>query len=198
MSVNIVRGFSKEFVIKLRTKSNCGQCNDPFERLEDATKIEVIFNSCSSSSFSVTNLPVPPSESSRLIKIGTKKILFKSVNTGASTNDIELVFDGIDSISTVVANWNTNNPLNTVEHDSLGSEKPGAQTFKLVGGHSGYSNIFRIMPEILGKFRVVLTALDTSKLHQGEDQEVRVVVSGSSPTSFNHVFTIQNAFSVTR
>lgn len=61
-------------------------------------------------------------------------VTFTAVNAGVIGNSIELEFDGLDDIDTIVGAWNTANPSNTVSHDGTGSDVLVAGTATLVGG----------------------------------------------------------------
>jgi hypothetical protein len=61
-------------------------------------------------------------------------ITFTADNQGWDGNDISLVFNGTDTVDTVVNAWNAANPTNTVSHDGAGTETPAAATVDLYGG----------------------------------------------------------------
>jgi len=66
-------------------------------------------------------------------------ILFEADNPGTVGNAIALSFDGaIDTLDSVVSDWNTANPSNTVSHNGTGSTIPDFQTVNLSSG-SGQS-----------------------------------------------------------
>ena len=70
-------------------------------------------------------------------------LLFTAVNDGEIGNSISLVFNGTDSVSTVVDAWNTANPANQVDVEyKVGdpNQIPPAQTVNLVG--AGYNLVF--------------------------------------------------------
>ena len=60
--------------------------------------------------------------------------VFTAVNYGTSGNSISLVFNGVSSVSTVVAAWNVANPANQVSFTGSGATVPSAQTVTLSGG----------------------------------------------------------------
>lgn len=60
--------------------------------------------------------------------------VFTAVNFGPGGNSISLVFNGVNSVSTVVAAWNAANPLNQVSFTGSGATVPTAQTVTLSGG----------------------------------------------------------------
>lgn len=62
-------------------------------------------------------------------------VTFTADNGGIAGNDIDLVFDGIDDLDTVVNAWNAANPDNTVSFSGqLGTYVPAAGTADLDGG----------------------------------------------------------------
>lgn len=61
-------------------------------------------------------------------------VTFTADNVGEDGNLIELVFDGADTITAVVDDWNFNNPNNTVSHNGTGSDVLTAGTADLQGG----------------------------------------------------------------
>jgi hypothetical protein len=60
--------------------------------------------------------------------------VFTAVNFGPGGNSISLVFDGVASVSTVVAAWNAANTNNQVSFTGSGATVPTAQTITLIGG----------------------------------------------------------------
>jgi hypothetical protein len=62
---------------------------------------------------------------------------FTAVKPGSIGNNIALAFDETDTVSTVVAAWNTANPDNTVTFTGDGAIVPSAQTVTLSGGIDG-------------------------------------------------------------
>jgi hypothetical protein len=61
-------------------------------------------------------------------------VTFVADNLGIIGNSISLVFNGIDTVDTVVNAWNTANPTNTVSHDGAGTEILASATVNLAGG----------------------------------------------------------------
>ncbi len=66
---------------------------------------------------------------------------FEAVTAGVDGNSIALVFDGIEDIDTVVGDWNTANPTNTVSHDGTGIDVLLAATATLVGGLDAINSV---------------------------------------------------------
>ncbi len=69
--------------------------------------------------------------------VDSPNIVFTANNTGTAGNSISLVFDGVSTVATIVGNWNTANPLNTVSYTGLGTVIPAANTWTLSGGTNG-------------------------------------------------------------
>ncbi len=67
--------------------------------------------------------------------VDAPNITFTAVYGGAAGNSISLVFDGIMDVATVVGNWNTANPTNTVSYTGLGTVVPVANTWTLADGN---------------------------------------------------------------
>ena len=59
-------------------------------------------------------------------------VTFTADEPGFVGEDISLVFNGSDTVTTVVDAWNTANPTNTVDHDGTGSEVLSSATVDLV------------------------------------------------------------------
>jgi hypothetical protein len=70
-------------------------------------------------------------------------VTFTAVTAGLDGNGIDLVFDGIKDIDTVVNAWNAANPTNTVGFaGGLGTDVPLAGTASLAGG-------LNLVPEVI-------------------------------------------------
>ena len=63
--------------------------------------------------------------------------VFTAVDFGTIGNTIVLSFDGIQTVTTVVANWNLNNQTNRVTFTGSGATVPTLQVIQLVGGVNG-------------------------------------------------------------
>ena len=58
-------------------------------------------------------------------------IVFTAANTGSIGNSISLIFDGIQTVSTIVTAWNVAHPTNQVSFSGLGSVVPPSGTANL-------------------------------------------------------------------
>ena len=61
-------------------------------------------------------------------------VTFSANFAGIAGNSISLVFNGTDTVATVVGIWNAANPTNTVAYSGLGTYVPAAGTAALIGG----------------------------------------------------------------
>lgn len=110
--------------------------------------------------------------------------IFTADNAGILGNQIELVFDGVADLDTVVGVWNTSNPLNTVSFTGIsGTAVFIAQTFSLEGGYPATTYVTKETPNELGILFCTLTNEDTNSLKKGKDLGMRVILdSGAHPT----------------
>ena len=67
---------------------------------------------------------------------------FVATNIGPSGNSISLIFDGVDSLGQVVADWNAANTGNLVTHTGIATDILIAQTINLTGGAFDATVIF--------------------------------------------------------
>ncbi len=75
--------------------------------------------------------------------IDNPNITFTAVSIGAKGNLISLVFNGIQSVATVVDAWNAANPTNMVTYTGLGTVIPAPHIWSLSGG--GYIDNFPLV-----------------------------------------------------
>lgn len=101
-------------------------------------------------------------------------ITFTANFAGTAGNSIALVFDGIDTVATVVGAWNAANPSNTVAYTGLGTVVPAAGTAQLAGGTDSQGlDVWLLNPSI----EVTANNLDIRDLVFATD---KVDVSGST------------------
>jgi len=93
-------------------------------------------------------------------------------------NSISLVFNGVQTVETVISNWNTANPDNLVTSNSTdpSTEVPAAGTASLSGGVDPHYGVVVLVPEVLGKVQVVLLDTDTSAIKLGKNQSTRLII----------------------
>lgn len=75
-------------------------------------------------------------QASAIDTLDAPNISFIAANVGTIGNSISLVFDGINTVDTVVDAWNFANSTNRVFFSGLGTVVPAAQTVNLAGGSS--------------------------------------------------------------
>jgi hypothetical protein len=114
------------------------------------------------------------------IEIETVKII--ADNAGAIGNSIVLPFNGVDDLDTVVGNWNTSNPSNTVSHNGIGDEIFNGN-LRLWGGLDAYSPVQVDGNPILGRVKLILLDTDTKLLKRGDNQSVKITVDYGAPPS---------------
>lgn len=102
---------------------------------------------------------------------------FTAVNFGTSGNSISLVFNGTNSVSTVVTAWNAANPSNQVTFTGSGATVPTAQTVNL-------SN---------GAFNTVMTSAPGDYSPFAVDKYGRLLTSTELDVDFDYVFAEDTA-----
>lgn len=107
-------------------------------------------------------------------------VTFTADSIGTDGNSISLVFNGSDTVDTVVNNWNSANPGNTVSHDGDGSEVLSSTTVNLSGGEDQNQFVTVQGDPLLGKIQVELTDTDTNGMRLGKSQSVRIKIDKGS------------------
>jgi hypothetical protein len=189
--MTIIRGEDRTAPLKIRYKKD----QEPYP-LTGWTKITVIFEKSDRSKLEKTSGQKPAVKASA----SYGGVTYTAVTAGPNGNDIELVFNGTDSITTVVNAWNTANPSNTVSHNSsTPSSVPTAGSVKLFGGKSAYYDI-EIVNLDAGKFTVHLSETDTKSLKVGPKQSFQVIIDKGDNTQgnrriavFDALLTVQDA-----
>lgn len=117
---------------------------------------------------------------------------------GIGGNTISLVFDGNDSIATVITAWNTANPANTVSSNGADDTViPAAKTLTLLGGKDAYAYVTLLGDPLLGKIAIDLTETDSAALKTGKGLSVKAVVDfGVNPGGQRRIFIFDNAINV--
>ena len=174
MTVNVHRG--ADSLISIRVTDAKGK---PYD-LTDYSLITVDLPDQVQGSFSIDSAEIP----AETAMADLDNITFTADTEGAIGNSILLVFNGIDDVDTIVANWNTTNPLNTVSHSGVGDEVIASQSLDLYGGVDAYSKIVNI-DERLGEFDLKLITTDSNRLKVGPNQAMVVHVdkNGVHPNS---------------
>jgi hypothetical protein len=89
-------------------------------------------------------------------------IVFTAVNSGGSGNMIKLVFNGTDSVTTVVNAWNAAYPTNTVGLTGSGATVLSAQSFWLTGGDGYFVDNIGVSFDITSGGQVRYTSITDS------------------------------------
>lgn len=185
--VNIKRGADKQFVIKLRDSHG-----DPID-LTLVDQITVKIPKKDNTKF-VANLDLTPAS---LAKILFKGVTFTAVTAGPNGNLIQLVFNGTDTIQTVVNAWNLANVANQVSHNGTGINILAAGTAKLTAGLSAYSKVEKVAPHLLGKIKINLRNPDTLDLKLAQSLGIEIFLdTGADPEGEQQGFDIPDAINV--
>jgi len=168
-------------VLTLRVTS--GQDKLPYD-LTDVTRLAVFFRQGNATELlEVNSDTISAKTATATLSTNNGDIDFTADNAGAEGNNIELVFDGVKDVDTVVNEWNTNNPTNTVSYSGDGTFVPSSQTIKLTGGQDSYQPVSVIGDPVLGKVQVVLSEGETNKLRTGPNQSIKMHIDkGTHPT----------------
>lgn len=177
--INIVRGEDKTLLIKVRDK----ETNDPIN-LSNVTRISVELIKSNRSKMIKTNASIPATKAFYDLTEDSMNYRFEAVNGGGLGNDILLVFDGIQSISSVLNIWNTNNPTNQVTL-VLGDDTDilNEQDIQLYGGLDEYQAVSIEDDPLLGKIKLVLLETETNSLRRGDNQLMKITIDWGNPPS---------------
>ena len=104
-------------------------------------------------------------------------------DTAGAAGNVDLVFDGVETIDDVLLAWNAANPLNTISIDTGdGTQVPSASTVSLLGGFDAITHVVKESDE-KGILKCILSNDDTNSLMKGKDMPFRVILdSGTHPT----------------
>lgn len=181
--LKINRGSDKDFIIKIRSKDN----NDPVN-LTSATKIAITLTKSNRSLLVRDNSLMPAKKA--FVDINNVRII--ADNAGMNGNSIILLFNGVDNLNTVIADWNSSNPTNTISHNGSGTQVFDGE-YQLEGGADAYYPVTIEGNPLLGKIRVHLSDFDTSSLRLGLNQSLTVTIDfGIHPTGIRKITRYDN------
>lgn len=172
--LEIIRGEDKTPILKLRSEES----KDPLD-LTGVTNITVKFEKSNRQTLFLDMLTKP----AKIASIDIGEVVIVADTAGAIGNAILLSFNGTDSIASVVALWNSNNPSNTVTVVGDDSVVPSAGDYRLYGGLNAYEPVVVEGDPVLGKIKVILTDVDTQSLKRGDSQSFSVIVDYGHPPS---------------
>jgi hypothetical protein len=182
--LKIVRGEDKDFVVKIRGKDS----NDPVD-LTAITQVSFSLTRSNRTLLTRTMAQVPAKKA--FVDINNLRIIANSA--GALGNNIILMFNGVDDLDTIVDEWNTANPFNTIAHNGLGTEVLSEAEYMLSGGADAYFPITVVGNPILGKIQIHLTDEDTKSLRLGLNQSLIVTLDfGAHPTGIRKITRYDN------
>jgi len=108
-------------------------------------------------------------------------INFTAQTLGTTGNSISLVFDGIQSLQTIVNAWNLANSGNQVSHDAPdGSIVPASATVSLAHGQSGLIDV-TVPSAVLGHVVVRVHDFDTVQFLAGRSLSFKVFIDNGTP-----------------
>jgi hypothetical protein len=176
-SVKIIKG--EERWITAYVKDEKG---NPFN-LTNNSEIEVTMAGANGTPIKLTKSPVGGISASAEYE----GVIFTADLVGEAGNTISISPDGIKDLDTLVGDWNTANPLNTISHSGLdGSLVVTSGSFTLSGGEDAIISVI-IEDAILGKLKFKLEEVDTLKLRVGENQSFYIkLVEGASTRIVNY------------
>lgn len=162
-------------------------------KLTGWTKITIQLRQSSGKLLSLDTIPAHGIKSSGVYE----DVTYTATNVGVLGDSISLVFDGSDSIATVVSNWNTMNPANTVEHDaSDDSVIPSAGTLNLADGLDDYAKV-TVLDEAEGKIQVRVDNEDTNSLKNGPSGSITAVIDfGDHSAGVRRIASAKNVLDV--
>jgi hypothetical protein len=168
----IIRGEDRPLIVRMVFRDS----GEPFD-LVGWTKITVQFRKADRTILEKDSDPV----GGVLATVLYETVNYTAVNFGLAGNTISLVFDGVKDIATVVSDWNTANPTNTITHDAPSDlVVPTASTVNLVGGVEQTTSV-EVLNETLSKISIDLTDVDTNSLKVGPNQSFKVIVDKGLP-----------------
>lgn len=171
--ITIITGTDRSPVVRLRNPKT----GDPLD-LTSATKIQFEFTNRNRSKLVLDNTEIPATRA----QITVDNIIFIADNAGSQGNDIILQFDGVNDVTTVVSDWNTANPTNTVSHNGTGTEIISLQTVRLTDGFDAFFPVEINGDPQLGKVIIRLLEKDTNGLKRGPNQTfIAIIDYGTNP-----------------
>lgn len=184
----ITRGSDKSFTLRLRDKHS----GDPID-LTPFTNIEVVLKNADRSELILLKEVLVATKA-----YGIKNdITVTAITAGIAGNDIELEFDGIDTIDDVVSAWNTANPSNQAEYTGLDIVVPSEGTLRLQYGYASYSPIAVSGNVLLGKLLIKMLEKDTLLLKTGQNQSIKIILDEGQNTGGNRsVIMIESCLDV--
>jgi len=182
--LRIFRGQDKSFLIRVintRTK-------DPYS-LTGATLIQVIFEKEDRTKLVLSNVVKPAIKAQNEYQ----NVLFTALVAGAEGNGINLIFNGVDTLDTVVSAWNTANPSNGVEHNSTdGTLVLTSGSVQLINGYQSYTPVSVFGNPDIGKIQVTIAEKETYLLRTGIGKSFTTVIDkGDNPAGVRNVGTFE-------
>lgn len=171
--LQIVRGEDKDIIFKIREKNS----RDPID-LTGVTNITIELDQANRTKLKLDTALIPAKKA--FIKIDGVKIIAN--NFGGVGNSIILDFNGVDDLDTIVDEWNTNNPTNTIAHNGEGDEIFEGQ-YRLSGGFEAYTPVSVDGEPLLGRVKAVLTDDQTLLLRRGNNQTINIIIDWGFPPS---------------
>jgi hypothetical protein len=171
--LSINRGEDKDIIFKIREKNS----RDPIN-LNGVTTITIELDQANRQKLILDTVLRPAVKASITIQ-GVKII---ADNAGGIGNSVILNFNDVDDLDTIVNEWNTNNPVNTISHNGEGDEIFNGQ-FRLSGGLEAYSPVTIDSDPLLGRIKLHLTELDSILLRRGNNQTITIIIDWGYPPS---------------
>lgn len=189
MSVNVVRGEDKVFICKLRKDDG-----DPFD-LTGVTSIMVKLYKASGGYQEITTAQTPAVSA----KATYGAFTFTAVQPGITGNEIQLIFNGTQTVQQVVDAWNLLYPLNSVSYTG------GAGTVVLTSGNvtlndglNAFYPLVLITPLVLGKLQITLTDANTNDLKLGTNPLLIILDFGTHSQGIRKLVSIMDALNVSQ
>ena len=186
--LKIIRGEDQSFVLKIRTKDG----DDPLD-LTTADNVTIEFIKSNRGILSLDLSPMPAVKA----KITINTVTIIADTAGVNGNSVILNFNGSDTLDEVVDDWNSNNPLNTIYHDGLGTEIIEDGVWRLEGGYNSYTPVEIFGNPVLGRVKINLTEIQTKVLRLGLNQSFTVSIDyGAYPSGNRIVSQFKNELDV--
>lgn len=165
--IKIFAGADVSPVVRLRNPKT----GDPFN-LTGVTKIQFTFKTRNRGTLTIDNTEIPATQAQNTLE----EVVFTADTAGANGNDIILQFNGVDTIDTIIGNWNTANPTNTVSITGDGTLVLATASLRLTGGYNAYFPVEVVGDPLLGKVRIALLERETILLKRGPNQSFKVII----------------------
>lgn len=184
----IYKGEDKTALVKLKLNNG-----DPLD-LTGVTNLEAILKKANRTNLILSLEQVPASRAG-----GTyDNVIFSADTLGLVGNSIILNFDGVHDIDTIVSDWNTANPTNTVSHNGTGSSVLAAGSIQLSGGTAAYFPV-DVLDEKLGILTLTMQNNETNSLRLGQDQSVSFNIDyGEHPAGTRKIAKLSKRMDVLR